>query len=52
MNLSDSLFLILDSEVSLHLTRTMHAARMAKLQLGIAFTTVHNVAMELLESNA
>ena len=55
MNISDSLIVILDSEVSLHfMDGTMYAARVAKLQLGVALTPVHNVAMDikLLESNA
>ena len=55
MNLSDSLFLILDLEVSLHFMEgTMYAARVAKLQSGVALNPVHNVAMDikLLESNA
>ena len=55
MNLSDSLFLILDLEVSLHFMEgTMYAARVAKLQLGVALNPAHNVAMDikLLESNA
>ena len=55
MKLSESSFLILDSGVSLHFMEgTMYAARVAKLQLGVALTPVHNVAMDikLLESNA